>query len=278
MSSKVTVTVLAENTVAQRGLLAEHGLAFWVETGGHRLLFDTGQGLVLAHNARALGIDLRTADAVVLSHGHYDHTGSLVEVLAGLGPGARVYVHPQALRARYHRGASGVRSVGMAPPAVEALRGLGPRCQPVVAPTEVLPGVMLSGEVPRRHPEEASDEGFRLDAAGLEPDPITDDRALALRTPSGAVVLLGCAHAGVINTLEHITGLAEGQRLHAVLGGMHLRSASRERVTWTVAALQRFSPDALCPMHCTGMAATMALWTAFPDRCVPGTVGATWTF
>lgn len=278
MSSTVTVTVLAENTVAQRGLLAEHGLAFWVEAEGRHILFDTGQGLVLSHNARALGLDLRTADAVVLSHGHYDHTGGLAEVLAGLGPDARVYVHPQALCARYHRGPSSVRPVGMPQPAVEALRGLGPRCQPVTAPTRILPGVMLSGKVPRRHSEEAVDEGFRLDAAGLEADPIADDQALVLHTPSGAVVLLGCAHAGVVNTLEQVRELAGGQRVRAVLGGMHLRAASPERVAWTVAALRRFDPHALCPMHCTGMAATVALWTAFQDRCVPGAVGTTWTF
>jgi 7,8-dihydropterin-6-yl-methyl-4-(beta-D-ribofuranosyl)aminobenzene 5'-phosphate synthase len=278
MQPTTKITILAENTASQRGLLAEHGLAFWIEASGQRLLFDTGQGLVLTHNAAALGIDLRTAAAVVLSHGHYDHSGGLAEVLANATEEVTVYAHPKAWLPRYHRNSSGVRSVGVSASAAEVQRNRGASCRAVTAVTEILPGVTVTGEIPRRHPEEATDEGFCLDAEGRQPDTIVDDLALCLRTPTGTIVLLGCAHAGVINTLDHVMELTGGEPLRAVLGGMHLRSAPPERIAWTTAALRRFRIPVLCPMHCTGMPATAALWSAFPGPCVAGPVGTTWTF
>lgn len=278
MPQTLKITILADNTVAQPGLLAEHGLAFWVEAGARRLLFDTGQGLALRHNANALGIDLRTVDTAVLSHGHYDHCGGLEEVLAGAAAEVTVYAHPQARLPKYHRGVAGVRSIGMPEPALAALARRGLCFRPVVEPAEVCPGVCVTGAVPRRHTEEAGDEGFCLDPAGRRADPLVDDQALFIATDQGPVVLLGCAHAGLINTLDRIRDLTGGAPLRAVLGGLHLRAASRERLAWTLAALPPFSIPLFCPMHCTGMAATVALWAAFPGHCVPGAVGTTWTF
>ncbi|MGB2988117.1 MAG: MBL fold metallo-hydrolase, partial [Phycisphaerae bacterium] len=109
MIQSLRITVLVENTVGARGLTAEHGLALWIEADGMNILFDTGQGPALTVNAKALGIDLRKTDAVVLSHGHYDHTGGLDRVLGDLERAA-VYVHPQAFEAKFGRRGDGTAS------------------------------------------------------------------------------------------------------------------------------------------------------------------------
>jgi 7,8-dihydropterin-6-yl-methyl-4-(beta-D-ribofuranosyl)aminobenzene 5'-phosphate synthase len=267
MNVKAHIAVLAENTAAARNARGEHGLAFWIETDGRRLLFDTGQGLVLADNARALNIDLGVVDTLVLSHGHYDHTGGLAAVLRQAAGEVRVHAHPDALLPKYHRTQGAVRKIGMPAESRDALSG--PRCRLITSlnPTEVTPGVWSTGEIPRRHIEETPTETFCKDPDGRENDPLLDDQALFIETVNGIVVLLGCAHAGVINTLDHIQLLANGRPIHAVLGGMHLGAASEARLAWTIGELRRFDLHRLAAMHCTGAKASAALWHAFPDAC-----------
>lgn len=274
----ISVTVLADNTVTGRGLLAEHGLAYWIDTGTHRLLFDTGQGLVLAANARQLGLDLATVTGVALSHGHYDHTGGLRAVLAVTARNLTVFAHPDALTRRYHCTAEGHREIGI-PEETRALLG-HPSCRLALAttPTAVAPGVFLTGEVQRHHAQETIDEPFFRDAAGRDPDLIRDDQAMFFGTAEGTVVLLGCAHSGLINTLDAVQRLTGGDPIHTVIGGMHLRSASATRLAWTIEALRRFRVRQLLPTHCTGIAAAAALWNAFPKACRPCGVGTRMVF
>jgi 7,8-dihydropterin-6-yl-methyl-4-(beta-D-ribofuranosyl)aminobenzene 5'-phosphate synthase len=275
MNAKTTIAVLADNTVAARGVQGEHGLAFWIDTGEHCLLFDTGQGLVLADNARALHLDLDAVDTIVLSHGHYDHTGGLVAVLRETDGRVTVHAHPDALLPKYRQGEAGVRDIGMPEPCRAAV--LGERCRfaPSRQSAEVAPGMRTTGEIPRRHPEEAPGEAFWRDPEGRETDLLRDDQALFMETAQGTVVLLGCAHAGVINTLEHVRGLTAGRPIRAVLGGLHLRAAGEERLRWTTLALRRFEIDLLVPMHCTGQQAVAALGAAFPRACQTGGAGST---
>jgi 7,8-dihydropterin-6-yl-methyl-4-(beta-D-ribofuranosyl)aminobenzene 5'-phosphate synthase len=268
------ITVLVENTAGGRGLLAEHGLSFWIESGSRRILFDTGQSDILLHNASILGIDLRHTDALVLSHGHYDHVGGVKKPLE-LAPGLPVYLHPRALEPKFSCRGQESRSIGMEREMAQTLDqrirdGLGSFTR---SPAEILPGVWATGEIPRRSALEDTGGSFYLDPNRVQPDELLDDQALVLETPDGLVVVLGCAHAGVINTLDYVAELFPDRPIRTVLGGMHLVRASRARIAHTIMALCRHHVQRIGPAHCTGQEASRGLWDALPDRCFACNVG-----
>ncbi len=278
MTSKVRITVIVENTAQGAGMLAEHGLAYWIEWNGQRVLFDTGQGKVLESNAEQLGIPFRKTDAVVLSHGHYDHTGGLAEVLNSDRPIA-VYLHPTALATRFVRNKDGSgREIGIPLASKQALRQ---RVQELVwteGPTVTFDGLMVTGAPFRLTDFEDPGGPFFLDPGCQTPDPILDDQAMFFEAKEGTVVLLGCAHAGVINTLRYVRALTGQKPIHAVLGGMHLLEASSQRIERTIEQFRELDIVRLGPAHCTGMTATAALWSAFPDRCLACNVGTVFEF
>lgn len=270
--AQINITVLTENSVAGGGLLAEHGLAFWIETGGVKILFDTGQGKVLKNNARILGIRPASADAVVLSHGHYDHTGGLPDTLTD-SKKIRVYAHPGIFEPKYARRTDGtVSEIGIPARGVAALR-TNAEMVPVEGPTEVAAGFRLTGPIPRINDYEDTGGPFFRDRECSDPDPITDDQAAFLETQNGTVVVLGCAHAGVVNTLRFVQTLTSGRPIHAVLGGMHLLNAGAQRTERTIEAFRRLNIRRLMPCHCTGSAAMARLQREFPEQyevCVAG--------
>jgi len=274
----MTITILAENTALTRNVLGEHGLAFWLESQEHRLLFDTGQGRILTDNAQALGVDLHAVNTIVLSHGHYDHTGALPTVLHQATGVVMLHAHPDALLPKYRRNQSGVREIGMSEESRAAITGERCRFIPSRRVTQVAPGLYATGEIPRRHPEETITESFCRDPLGRDPDLLLDDQALYFDSPFGSIVLLGCAHAGIINTLDHVQTLTGNQPLHAVIGGTHLRAAHADRLDWTIRELRRFNIACLVPLHCTGQPAGAALWSAFPNTCREGGAGTVFEF
>ena len=275
---KVQITVIVENTTEGPGLLAEHGLAYWIELGPENVLFDAGQGVLLASNAYKLGIPLHQADAIVLSHGHYDHTGGLAEALRNNSRCA-VFVHPAALAPKFSRDDSGaVKEIGIPYSSEQAIRQRSHQWEKTEQPTAVLGGLMATGPVPRVTDFEDTGGPFFLDPDCHQPDPLTDDQALFFETTQGTVVLLGCAHSGVISTLQHVRTLTDDRPTHAVLGGMHLVRASSERVNRTIEEIRRLGVQRLGPAHCTGGSAVAALWNAFPGQIVPCHVGSRFEF
>jgi 7,8-dihydropterin-6-yl-methyl-4-(beta-D-ribofuranosyl)aminobenzene 5'-phosphate synthase len=268
----IRVTTLVDNTADARGLLAEHGFSLWIEVGDCRVLFDTGQGLALAHNAAALGVNLERADALVVSHGHYDHAGGLRHALA-VRPALDVYLHPDALGPKFStRGAGAPRDIGIPQADREALSRHG-TLRHVQGPLQLCDRVTLTGPIPRLCAFEEPDPAFFKDMDARDADPLIDDQAAFVETPRGTVVLLGCGHSGVVNTLNHVARLTLGRPIHAVMGGMHLGSVSQSRLAATVRALRDMEIVRLIPAHCTGLAATAALLDEFQERCTPASVG-----
>ena len=270
----ITLTILSENTARGAGILGEHGLSFWIDTGTHRVLFDTGQGLVLASNAARLGVDLATADAIVLSHGHFDHVGGLELALAA-APNAALFLHPRAVEAKFSGSdpKTGGRRISTAFVEREAFRGGGRRVVVTREPTEVVPGVWMTGEIPRMNDFEDTGGPFFLEAALMQPDPLLDDQAVFLPTPQGVIVIFGCAHSGVVNTLGHIARLTGVAPVRLVLGGLHLERATSHRMNETVRVLRECRPARMGFCHCTGLAAIRRLWQEFPESCVQAYAG-----
>jgi len=172
---EVRLTFLCENYVLQgKGLIGEHGLSLLVEREGRYILFDTGQGLGLVPNARTLGVDLSRVEGVVLSHGHYDHTGGLAELLHQT-KGLKVTAHPDLFSPKYSRRHGGLRYIGVPYPK-DALEGWGAELDLRREPMQVLPGVFTTGEVKERG---RGDEDLLVKTeGGLEVDPLLDDLSL----------------------------------------------------------------------------------------------------
>jgi len=269
--ASIRIIVLVEDTVPTSGLSAEHGLSLWIEYAGKRILFDTGQSDILIHNAKKLDINLADADAIILSHGHYDHTGGLAAVL-GMAANAKIYLHPAAIEPKFSVQTSRVKQIGMPDSAKTALQN-----RDVIwteTPTEILPGIKITGQVPRFTNFEDVGGDFFLDKNCCKPDELLDDQTLFIKSPQGLVVVFGCAHAGVVNILHHIADLTKARQFYAALGGMHLLHASRERIERTERVFLEYKLQRLGPAHCTGDDATRRFRHVFSDQCFTCTVGS----
>lgn len=274
MIKSLNLITLAENTAGGRDLLGEHGIAFLVEADGFRLLFDTGQGLVLQHNAERLGVDLGRLDAIALSHGHYDHTGGLAGVLEKNGA-IDLYLHPAALEPKFNRDG---KDIGSRDLDREILENRSRRLVWTEQPTEIIPGLWLTGQIPRRTDFEDTGGPFYQDSQRQQEDLIPDDQALFAHTPEGIVVIFGCGHSGLVNTLNYISELTGGEPVRAVFGGLHLLRAGDDRLNYSANTLEVMDVRTIGANHCTGQKALTYLWNRFPDRCVECKAGSRFSF
>lgn len=259
-----------------------------MEHDDRRILFDCGCNDAFWRNARTMGIELARCDAFVLSHGHFDHGGGLARVVAE-APDARLFLHRGALTPHLWLCKTGrVDEVGLPERSLNALQAAAGRVSWVNGPTEIVTGVWASGPIPRRHPLEEAERNFFADRGCTMRDPVVDDQALWLRTPVGLVVLVGCAHAGIINTLEHVRRLAEAggaqpaapaaadglPRVAALVGGLHLLHASPARLRATGEALAAAETGTLAAVHCTGKRGKAYLSARLPDAWLPCVTGS----
>ncbi len=261
------LTVLVDNKADGARLAAEHGFSLLLGLAGKQILFDTGQGPALRHNTSALEISFHALDALALSHGHYDHTGGTPEVLRQ-NPNVRIFAHPDLFTPRYSQRNAPPQPIGIPQAANEALGGQLSNITWTPAPTRITDGVWVTGAIPRINDFEDTGGPFFLDPECRRPDPIEGDQALWIHTPKGIVVILGCAHAGVVNTLDHIARLTGSNQFHAVIGGMHLVNADQNRLLRTLEALKRYRIKILAPCHCTGQQAQDFLKETFKDQYV----------
>lgn len=267
------ITVLCDNTVGPVvGTLGEHGFAALVDYPGGAILFDTGQGATLLANAQRMNRDLHRVDTVLLSHGHYDHTGGLLPLLRSCGP-KRVVAHPGIFAPRYRVKDTGEAiAIGM-PYTEEYLRGQGARFELSRDQREVAPGIFLTGEIPRRTSYETGDHGLYGDPRRETVDLLPDDQSLVIRGERGLTILLGCCHAGLVNTIETARRLTAEDRVYAVVGGTHLGFCDGTQLDSTIQALRRFAIKRICAGHCTGFAASARLAREFPGSFHPTAVG-----
>jgi 7,8-dihydropterin-6-yl-methyl-4-(beta-D-ribofuranosyl)aminobenzene 5'-phosphate synthase len=278
---------LLESGQVRETPLAEHGLSFLVSvTSGdtrRTLLFDTGSTVGgVVHNLRVLGVDPGKIETIVLSHGHFDHTMGLNGLAKELRPPPPLAVHPDVwLRRRI--AVPGREPFELPTTSREKVEAAGFRVIETREPSPLLGGdLLLTGEIPRTTEFERGIPVHQALRDGeWQADPLLhDDQALVADVRGkGLVVIAGCSHAGVINTLRYAQQIASVDQIHAVVGGFHLGGPLFETIIGpTVEALVELGPAVVSPSHCTGWRATHAIAAAFPDAFVPGSVGTAYRF
>ena len=263
------ITLIVDNE-APTGMVAEHGFAAWIDTGTECFLFDTGQGSALIPNAAALGIDLSSANALVLSHGHYDHTGA-VPAFLDVNPNTTVIYGHDATISRFscRPDEQPPRQIGMAEAVRQALGQLPAERRIVLeGPRYLRPGIGITGPVPRHSDFEDTGGPFYLTPEKSHPDPITDDLSLWFETADGLTILTGCCHSGLVNTVRQAQRVSGISRIHGIIGGLHLLNARQVRLDATLSFLHECTPDFLLPCHCTGAHVIEKLRSEFGETTV----------
>lgn len=273
----IQIAIICENTVG-RPIKAkgEHGFACLVQTPDVNWLLDTGASETLLSNLAALEYDAQKIDRIVLSHGHYDHSGGLLSLLETIGP-RPVYAHPQIFSERFWQGQHERRDISL-PYTRKALEAAGADFVLLDQFTTLAEGIHFSGTIPRDFALEQGDPHLikaTSDGLGWQADDFCDDAALAIESPAGLVLLLGCAHAGLINTVEYFRSRLGQQRIHAIIGGTHLGPASDEQFKATLDYLGQLDFDRLGVAHCTGQIRSAQLYARFPNKVFFANVGTT---
>jgi 7,8-dihydropterin-6-yl-methyl-4-(beta-D-ribofuranosyl)aminobenzene 5'-phosphate synthase len=276
--------------------MAEPGLSLLIKVfkgdETHTVLMDAGiTGTCFQHNVDllagseavmrgAITADVRDVELVVLSHGHSDHFGGLINFLNRVGEKVPLVCHPSAFVERRSRNGFGSYSDMVSLDKLALKRAgavLSERCDPSTAASDL---ILVSGEVERT-------TGFEKGAPSLEanigenwmPDPFCDDQALAVHIKNhGLVVLAGCGHAGIINIVKHLCKITGTNKIHAVMGGFHLPGPDRTVAECTIAEMKKIAPDFVSPMHCTGWNAINRFSVEMPGQFILNSVGTTYLF
>ncbi|WP_147821553.1 MBL fold metallo-hydrolase [Salidesulfovibrio onnuriiensis] len=248
-SAPIRISILMDNT-AGPGLACEWGFSTSIRTGNELWIWDAGASPKFLANAALMGIDPLEAAGLALSHGHYDHTGG-IQAFREAGYQGPVFAHPGCTRKRYSVKEAGTKSIGLASP----LGDFTP-----VADTGKLNGVItMITDIPRIPGNYQAVKGFSFSPDENIPDPVEDDAFLAIDTPKGWVIQLGCCHSGVMNSLLCARERLGVEHIHAVLGGLHLYNADTAAIEESAEACRMFGVEKLAVGHCTGEKAAKAL-------------------
>lgn len=274
MVKSLRLTVLVEDTAEEpnkKKFITGHGLSVFVKAEVKNVdvyvLMDTGpSSKALLNNVDALSVNLRKVDAIVLSHGHYDHTDGLMGALRGISKRVPVLAHPEAFKLkfsvdpklRFNGSAFTVSDVEKAGGILFLSKG----------PVKIAEGIMTTGEIDRLTSYEKVEGFLTIENNHIVKDSMPDDQALMVNVKDkGLVIITGCAHAGVVNTVNYARKITGISRVYGILGGFHLIDASEERIEATIRELARFNPEFLGPCHCTGEKAIHRIKETFGGKC-----------
>ncbi|MFO0753459.1 MAG: MBL fold metallo-hydrolase [Thermodesulfovibrionales bacterium] len=281
---EAAVTILVDNTIMElipgstmisrlskpsASFIAEHGFSALIETEDKKILVDTGAtGIALDHNLGLVGLTVDDIDVVFLSHGHNDHTGGLHKVKG------KIIAHPDSFFQRYLVPKEGV-SYDLTSPHLDPQKHSAEFHK---EPVKLSAGVITTGEVPRIHEwEELNIFRIKKNDALLS-DRVLDDQGIIINTRKGLVVIAGCSHAGIINTIEQAIKVTGVQSVHCVIGGFHLIGPGESKIERTIEELRRLKVQKIVPIHCTGFEAIKRISIAMPNEFEYGTAGCRMSF
>jgi 7,8-dihydropterin-6-yl-methyl-4-(beta-D-ribofuranosyl)aminobenzene 5'-phosphate synthase len=262
------ITVLCENTaILPFNIIGEHGFACFLETKSGNYLFDTGQGIGILNNAAVLDKDLKSVKSIVLSHGHYDHTGGLKKVLDITGK-KNIIAHPDVFIERYWSINNKIYSIGL-PFTKNELEKCGAHFDFRTQFFAIAPDIYFTGEIPLLNKYEKSDKSMSSKASNgkvTSPDPIKDDISIVLDTLKGLVFIFGCAHSGIINIIDYTCKILNKNKIHMIIGGTHLASAGSDRIQFTLDKINEYSIEKIGVSHCTGLSKSSILQHKLQER------------
>lgn len=267
-------TLLEDYAGYGTSLYAQHGVSFLLEirakSARRRVLFDVGQSAEpILHNMEIMGIDPKAIDMIFLSHCHYDHTGGLVEMLKAIGKkGIPIVAHPKIFRVNLtifpYLGDAGLEGNTK-----ERTEGYGGRWILVKNPMKLMEGVMTTGEISREERVDFEKEAtsfYSIENGELAEDFMLDDVSLAIRTPSGLVVISGCSHAGIASIIKKSMEISGSEKVKAAIGGFHLINAEKKKMEKVIKSFEDLGVEKIYTGHCTGLKAEYRFLNAFGEN------------
>jgi 7,8-dihydropterin-6-yl-methyl-4-(beta-D-ribofuranosyl)aminobenzene 5'-phosphate synthase len=268
-SENLKITTIIEDASNSTYLLGQKGLSILIETGKHNFLIDTGASSFVTHNVEELGINLDLVETIILSHGHFDHTGGLQAILRKMKKkSTQIVAHPEAWGLKYRKknNKEEYNYIGI-PFRPEELERYGAQFELTAKPTWLTEDIAVSGEEPMTTSFEHLVKYFYVKKNNeYILDSCMDDQSVYIRTELGLIIILGCAHRGMINIIKHAQQLMKTDKVYMIIGGTHLGPAPEEQIISTIKALKDIDIQWLGVSHCTGLKVAAKLSEIFKEK------------